>query len=204
MGKKDKDKNGLTASHERFCQKYLLYNFNAKRAYLAAMGSSHKESTAETEGSKLLRNPQVKRRVEQLIDGQEQLYADLRHKLIEELSRIAFSDQRHLTKWGERLIRIGKGKKSVMMRKSFVSLINSDTLSDADAATVAEVSQTVNGVALKLHSKERAMDLLGKHLGMWDKPVTGNAGNVNMQVNVTSDKAAKLIAEVVEHGAERN
>ena len=153
----------------------------------------------------MLKNPQVKARIEELLAEQEEKFALLRQRLIQELSYIAFSDQRKLAEWGTRTyMKVGKGKKTIRVKSSFVDLFDSKKLSEADARAIMEVSQTVNGVSLKCHSKERAMDLLGKHLGLWDKPTSAAGDNIQMTVNVTSNKAAKLIAEVVEHGAERN
>ncbi len=52
-----------------------------------------------------------------------------------------------------------------------VKLIDSKDLSDDDAAMVAEVSETVtkDGGSLKVksHDKVRALELLGKHLGIF-------------------------------------
>ena len=184
---------GLDAKYETFCQKYLLFNFNGTRAILATPGFTKEPLSAGVEASNLLNKINIKNRIQELITEQEERYAHLRHRLIEELSYIAFSDQRKLSEWGSKTTKMGKGKAAYRIRRGFVNLINSKDLSDADAKAVAEVSQTVNGVALKCHSKEKALELLGRHLKLWDgDQQPSNKVGVSVEV---SDKALASMSE---------
>lgn len=51
-----------------------------------------------------------------------------------------------------------------------VQLVPSDLLDPDDAAAVAEVGAGPNGLRIKLHDKQKALELLGRHLGMWNDP----------------------------------
>jgi len=87
-------------------------------------------------------------------------------RIVRELARIAFGNKRAVMKWGP----------------GGVALIDSDELTDDDAAMVAEVQETItqagSSLKLKTHDKVKALELLGRHVGMFtDKvQVTGPDG----------------------------
>ncbi|HQN14164.1 MAG TPA: terminase small subunit, partial [Quisquiliibacterium sp.] len=76
-------------------------------------------------------------------------------RVISELARIAFGNQRAVMRWGA----------------GGVTLRESSELTDDEAALVSEVAETVSaaggGLKLKTHDKVKALELLGKHLGMF-------------------------------------
>jgi phage terminase small subunit len=177
----------ISPQQELFCQKFILMNFNGTRAARAA-GYGKTDASSASSSSTLLNIPKVKDRIDELIAQQEENTSKLRNKLIKELTRLAFSDQRELAEWSGQRLR----------------LINSKKISDDAAAAVSEVSQSINGVSIKVHSKERALDLLGRHLGLWDKMGEQGGGNVQMVVNVPDSETAKLLTKVIERGPKRN
>jgi hypothetical protein len=81
--------------------------------------------------------------------------------VLKELSKVAFGDPRRVMVWG----------------KEGVKLLESSELTDDEAAMVASVSETVttNGgtVRLQTNDKLRALELIGKHLGMFPTKVEG-------------------------------
>lgn len=77
-------------------------------------------------------------------------------QIIRELAKLAFSDIKDYVSWGP----------------NGVVLKESDEISGGQAACVSEVTETgpqnSKAVRIKLHSKEKALELLGRHLGIWD------------------------------------
>ena len=49
-----------------------------------------------------------------------------------------------------------------------LTIRSTDTLSRSDQAAIASVEQTSNGIRLKFYDKMKALELLGKYLGMFD------------------------------------
>ena len=49
-----------------------------------------------------------------------------------------------------------------------LTIRSTDSLSKADQAAIASVEQTSNGIRIKFYDKMKALELLGKYLGMFD------------------------------------
>ena len=87
-------------------------------------------------------------------------------RIVRELALIAFGNKRSLMAWGP----------------GGVKLKDSEGLSDDDAAQVLEVKETTSAtggsLSLKTHDKVKALELLGKHVGMFPDKVelTGKDG----------------------------
>lgn len=142
----------LNARQKRFVREYLI-DLNATQA---ARRAGFSAKTAKQQGSRLLTN----------VDVQEAIAAGTREKdfgaeitrerILKELARVAFGDVRKVMTWGP----------------DGVTLTDSGTLTDDEAAQVAEVSQTVTQyggtIKLKRADKVKALELLGRHVGLFD------------------------------------
>ncbi len=144
-------KGALNPKHARFVQEYLK-DLNATKA---AKRTGYSEKTARQQGAHLLSIPAIQ---EAISEGTREAVFDgkvTRKRIVQELSRIAFGDARKIMSWGP----------------EGVGLIDSKTLTDDEAAQVAEVSEstTLHGgtIKLKRFDKVKALELLGRHIGMF-------------------------------------
>lgn len=49
-----------------------------------------------------------------------------------------------------------------------VCIKDTDSLSDEQIRAIAGIKEGANGIEIKLNEKEKALELLGRHLGMWN------------------------------------
>lgn len=141
----------LTAKQDRFVEEYLV-DLNATQA---AIRAGYSAKTAEWIGPQLLGKTHVAKAVSDAMEVRSKRVHVTQDRIIIELARIAFSDARQVMRWGP----------------DGVELIDSDSLSDDAAALVSEVAQTVTraggSIKAKVHDKLKALEMLGRHLGMF-------------------------------------
>jgi phage terminase small subunit len=142
----------LTPKQRRFVEEYLI-DLNATQA---AVRAGYSEKTAYTIGQKLTKKDEaINAAIDAALAERSARTGVTADRILKELARIAFSDPRAVFSWGP----------------GGVSLRDSGELTDDEAAIVAEVSETrsENGGSVKarLCDKVKALELLGRHLGMF-------------------------------------
>ena len=155
----------LTAKQKAFVQEYLV-DLNATQA---ATRAGYSAKNASRIGHELLNKNQVKAAIKKVLEDRQKRTEITQDKVVLELARIAFGSARDVMAWGP----------------GGVQLRPSSELMPDQAAMVAEVSETTgqNGgsMRLKTHDKVKALELLGKHLGMFtDKLKLDGSLDVNL------------------------
>jgi len=142
----------MTPKQERFCEEYLV-DLNATQA---AIRAGYSQKTAQEIGAQNLSKLIISEKIAALMSQRSERTRITADMVLEELRYIAFSRMRRVMKWGP----------------GGVKLLDSDELSEADEAAVSEVSQTITKdggrIALKLHDKSKALEMIGRHIGMFD------------------------------------
>ena len=85
---------GLTAREERFCVEFVVNGYNATEAWLSSGEGKTSRSTAKVTGSHLMDRPEIQARIRELHTAalaKQQLSVN---RVIQEMTRIAFSDPR--------------------------------------------------------------------------------------------------------------
>jgi phage terminase small subunit len=155
---------------QAFCDHYLLTNDGPKS--MQAAGYNITPYNARIQAQALLRHPEV---IAYITHNQEvqlirkQATADA---IIDELSKIAFSDIRDVVEWGP----------------NGITLKPSNSLDSDASAAIAEISESKAGAPAKirLHDKMNALAQLSRILGL-----------NNDKVHVTHDVAGLSDAELV-------
>jgi len=174
--------------HELFAQEVAKGTALEKAYALAGYKPDPKNA------ARLTKNDAVRTRIDELLTLAAEKAGVTIEKIVTELAKIGFSDIRKIVKWGEGIavedddgnVRVANG----------VSLIGSDGVDDETAAAIAEVSQTKDGLKVKLHDKRAALVDLGRHMGMFKEKVelTGPYGGpVETISTVMTAKEAAII-----------
>lgn len=137
----------LTPKQKRFVDEYLK-DLNATQA---AIRAGYAPASAHVQGPRALGYDSVKAEIERRQARRAKRTEVSQDRVIRELVRIAFADLRNVVEWGE----------------GGVVAKDSSLISDDAAAAISEIAQTQHGLRIKTHNKMSALDLLGKHLGMF-------------------------------------
>ena len=135
--------------HELFAQGVAKGQSN-REAYRTA-GYEGTDESVDANAARLIGDDRVKARVSELQKEAATAAGVTIQGVVAELAKIGFSDPRNALEWGP----------------TGVVLKRSEDLTDAAAAAISEVSQTAQGIKIKLHDKQAALVNLGKHLGMF-------------------------------------
>jgi phage terminase small subunit len=141
----------MTIKQKLFCEAYLQNGFNATQAAITA---GYSKKTAGSTGSEYLEKPKIKsylnKRIKGLLSEQEKLTLEW----LQSVLKITRADIRKVITWNE----------------DNLTLKPSDTIDDATAYAIQEVSETIGAQhsrrAVKLESKTKALELLGKYLAI--------------------------------------
>lgn len=177
----------LTPQREAFALG-LASGLSQAEAYRAAYPRSlkWKDESVWQKASRLAADAKVRARVEEL--GQKAAKANevTVERIVRELALIAFGSKKAVMTWGPR----------------GVNLKDSETLTDDEAALVAEVKETTSAtggsLSLKTHDKVKALELLGKHVGMFADKVelTGKDGAPIQHHTVSAQELAAAVQSV--------
>ncbi len=171
----------LTDKQAAFVREYLV-DLNATQA---AIRAGYSERTAYSVGQRLLKNVEIQRAVAAAQAKRARRVEITADRVVAELAKIAFSDPRDLMEWGP---------DGVVLRPSA-------ELSDDQAASVAEVAENNAGLRLKKHDKVKALELLGRHIGIFTDKVKAEVSGPDggpVQSSMTLDISGMGPAEIAE------
>ena len=139
----------LTARQTRFVEEYLI-DLNATAA---AKRAGYSEKSAYSLGQRLLKHPGVAEAVDAAIQERTERLGLQADDVVLELRRIAFSDIIDYMEWDSSTVRVKK----------------SHEIPTEARRAIAGMTRSANGsVQVKLHGKVRALEMLAKHLGMYE------------------------------------
>lgn len=159
----------LTGKQLRFVEEYMI-DMNAAAA---ARRAGYAPKRADAVGFNLLRKTEIQETIQAKRQERSASTGITAERVIQEIARIAFADPRVVMEWGA----------------NGITLRNSSSLTDDQAAAVMEVSETRSesggSIKVKLHNKVEALEKLAKHVGLYN-PRSGD-----------DDSQAKAVADAV-------
>lgn len=160
MAKRDK----LTALQQAFLREFLLCRKPAE----AMRRAGYKSKNPDVDASELLKHPIIKAAVEAHEKELQTKFEISKEKIIEELSAIAFGHVGKVATWGD----------------DYMGAIPKDQMSEQDMKFIDSVEkisigEAVTKVSVKTlsHQKIKALELLGKHIGMWKEQKDAGSEN---------------------------
>lgn len=165
----------MTKKQKIFADEYLI-DLNATRAYRVAYPSVKKDEVAAVNGSKLLRNTKVQEYISERMQERQQRTEITQDMVVKELAAIGFS----------------KATDYVTIRGGTVCIKDTDALTEDQIRAIAGIKEGANGIEIKLNDKEKALELLGRHLGMWNDKLDINAPALDDSLKEMEDYFERL------------
>lgn len=156
----------MTKKQKIFADEYLI-DLNGTRAYMVAYPSVKNEDVAAAAAVRLLKNVKVAEYIQKRMKERQIRTEVTQDKVIEELAAIAFA---RITDFVE-------------IKDGYVKIKDTEGLSEFQIKAISGIKQGKSGIEIKLNDKEKALDFLGRHLGMW---------NDKLQVSGLEDEKSKL------------
>lgn len=189
----------LTEKQKIFVNEYLV-DLNATRAYKVAYSNVKKDDTAAVNGNRLLRNAKVKEYLDERMREREKRTEITQDKVLEELAAIAFSNGSKYAKVIEEIVYDENGEVLLdhdgnIVKQKVVELVLTDELSETDKKAIASIKRGKNGIEISTCDKVRALELLGKHLGMFKEKVEVSGNINNPYEELTTEQLLKIASD---------
>lgn len=150
----------LTPKQAAFAREYLV-DLNATQA---AIRAGYSERTAASVGFENLRKPKIADQIRRAMDARAERTEITADRVIAELAKIAFAnlaDYFHLTPFNDPVIDLSRATRDQL---AALTAIQVDDYTEGRG----EDSREVKRVKIKMADKKAALELLGRHLGLWD------------------------------------
>lgn len=188
----------LSNQQKLFCQKYLELGMNGTQAYLSVYKTCKKEETAMAGASRLLRNVKVKEYIEELQSKVEEEAIVTIEDIVKELTAIAFTDRTKISQNVRNRIMLQDDKDGTKKEYFEDNVIFTQTseLDETTRKVIAGYKKTQSGFAVETYDKMKALELLGKYLGMFKDEAPNITNNIiNPYANLSEEELRKLAGD---------
>jgi len=173
----------LTDKQKRFVQEYLV-DLNATAA---ARRAGYSEKTSNEQGARLLAKPNIQTAIHTAMKKRQERVQITQDEVVMELAAIAFANGTDF---------------ATINANGLIYVKPTCELSEEKRSAIAGIkySNTGLGVEIKLHDKLRALELLGKHLGMFGTQSPGDDPEKNniLEIIDQSTSVAMNTSEIPE------
>lgn len=149
------EEDGLTAKQRAFVAEYVLH-FDGKRAAIAA---GYSEDSAAPIASQQLNKTKIQKAIAEVLDDYGLKHDNLKKRVLAQLACLAFSDITDYQVWNGDYATLKDSESLTRKQRAAIQQVKVTTVTKEDEAR--------HTVELKLCSKEKALELLGRHLGMF-------------------------------------
>lgn len=167
----------LTPKQRRFVAEYLV-DLNATQA---AIRAGYSRKTAYSMGQRLLKHVEVQAAIQKAMAEREKRTGVTQDWVVQELYRIASADRGAFA----RVVTLREGEDG-RPPAQVVELTDTDELTEDQRAALAGVEETKFGIRVNTYDKLKALELLGRHLGMFTDKVE-QSGDTTIRLELGAD-----------------
>lgn len=167
----------LTAKQKLFCDEYLI----DLKATPAAIRSGYSNSYANKKAFLLLDKPDIKAYIDERMKDREKRTEITQDKVLQEFAKIAFANTTDYVEVKD------------MGQYKMVSVKPTKDMTSDQVVAIASIKQGANGIEIKLHDKVKALEDIGRHLGMFKDKVEVTGSINNPYEGLSTDDLKKLI-----------
>lgn len=190
----------MNERQKRFADEYLI-DLNAEAAAIRAGYSSR---YARGNAHKLVANGCIKKYIDERIEERKKRTEITQDRVLHELAIIAFSNAADYAAVVEReayveaedgeQIRLLDEEGNPVMYRTVEPVLTKD-LTDEQRRALSVIKKGRDGFEVKPYDKVRALELLGKHLGMFQDKVEVSGEVNNPMAGLTTEELKKLIED---------
>lgn len=194
---------GLTKSEKLFADAYLAdKDLNGTQAYLSIHPNSSKQA-AGVSAHRMLKNAKIQLYIADKMKEREKRTEITQDMVVKELACMAFAKASdyakviehqavYTTDDGTRIPLYDKDGKELLVKAVDVQL--TDNLTEDQVRAIAGIKNGKYGVEVSLNDKTKALELLGRHLGMF-KDKLDISGALDTEKSKLDDLIAQMVGE---------
>lgn len=186
-----------------FANEYLI-DLNGTRAYKEAYPHVKNDNTAAAAATRLMNVPDVKEYIEKRIKDRLERIEVTQDDVIQELAAVGFANVPEYAKVVTKpvMIQTSEGdyvpaldSEGNQMYYQAVEIEETEELTKRQIKAISGIKQGKNGIELTTYDKVKALELLGKHLGIFKDKVEVS-GNINNPFEgLTTEQLLRLAGE---------
>lgn len=190
----------MTERQQRFCEEYLI-DLNATQA---AIRAGYSAKYANTNAPKLLQNTAVAAYIAQRKADRVQRTEITQDMVLRELANIAFSNAADYAEVVEKdavltdasglTVKIYDQDGNPVKYRTVEPVLTAELTEDQQRA-LSVIKRGRDGFEVKPYDKVRALELLGRHLGMWDKKTDADIEEQMARIEKTKAETYRIKGE---------
>ena len=171
---------------DRFVDEWLI-DFNGTQA---AIRAGYSERSARSIAGRLLTKDNIQAEISRRQKDLQRRTEVSQERVVKELARVAFADATDYVQVETRTVEKNDGTE---LSYQTVTLTETAELSADQRAAIAGIKQGANGVEVKLHDKIKALELLGRHIGMFNDKLEVKATVDNPFAGLSTEELRNVI-----------
>ncbi len=189
-----------------FANEYLI-DLNGTRAYKEAYPHVKNDNTAAAAATRLMNVPDVKEYIEKRIKDRLERIEVTQDDVIQELAAVGFANVPEYAKVVTKPIMIqtengdyvpALDSEGNQMYCQAVEITETKELTRRQIKAISGIKQGKNGIELSTYDKVKALELLGKHLGIFKDKVEVSGSVNNPFEGLTTEQLLRLAGEDLE------